>query len=193
MKAGNNTHTETITAAVAAGLLTAREARNTVADFDKPSGERCPHQRHGKGCMIYHKRPFGCRFWNCRWLGGADDTADLHRPDRAHYVIDVSPDFVRVAEDGSTVPVVQVWVDPDYPDAHHDPRLRAFLIVQARKGLAALIRLSSSKAFVLAAPPLTEDGVWREYHSNSLEAEHTAEEKIEALGPVRVEFAERHR
>lgn len=94
---------QTIATAIALGLLTARDAANTVPDFDKPAGKRCPHQRHHKGCAIYARRPFGCRFWNCRWLA-EDDTAELLRPDRAHYVIDVSPDFVR---DGDRpVPVI---------------------------------------------------------------------------------------
>ena len=72
---------ETIIAAITIGLLTPREAANTVTDFDKPAGERCPHQRHHKGCNIYSTRPFGCRIWLCRWLA-EDDTAELSRPDR---------------------------------------------------------------------------------------------------------------
>jgi len=174
---------ETIAAAIAIGVLTAREAANTVTDFDKPAGERCPHQRHHKGCAIYKRRPFGCRFWNCRWLA-EDDTAELSRPDRSHYVIDVSPDFVRA--DGRTIPVIQVWCDPKHPDAHRDPALRAFLLRRAHEGYAALIRLSNVKAFALAAPPFNSDGEWHEVHSETVENEHTAEDKVAALGALKI-------
>jgi hypothetical protein len=174
---------QTIAAAIELGLLTARDAANTVEDFDKPAGQRCPHQRHHKGCNIYSTRPFGCRFWNCRWLA-EDDTADLPRPDRSHYVIDVSPDFVR---DGDrTVPVIQVWLDPKYPNAHYDPALQAFLLRRAHEGYAALIRLDSMKAFLLAAPPFNSDGKWHEIHSKTVEREHTPEDKIKALGRFKV-------
>lgn len=176
-------HSETIEAAIELGLVTRREAANTVSDFDKPAGERCPHQRHGKGCSIYAVRPWGCRLWNCRWLS-EDDTADLQRPDRSHYVVDVSPDYVRA--DGHTVPVIQVWIDTGYPDAHKDPALRAFLLRRAHEGYAALIRLSSSKAFLLAAPPLNADGQWHEGHPKMHEHEHTAEDKVRALGAFKV-------
>lgn len=174
---------ETLAAAISVGMLTAREAAETVRDFDKPAGQRCPHQRHHKGCAIYSRRPFGCRFWNCRWLAG-DDTAELPRPDRSHYVIDVSPDFVRAGD--NNVQVVQVWIDPKYPDAHRDPALRAFLFRRAQEGTAALIRLGAMKAFVLAAPPLTGDGEWHEIHSKMVEQEHTVEDKVRALGAFQV-------
>jgi len=185
MKAGADRRlsAETIKAAIGIGLLTARDAAHTVADFDKPAGQRCPHQRHGKGCSIYAVRPFGCRFWNCRWLAG-DDTAELPRPDRCHYVIDVSPDFVRDGE--RPVPVVQVWIDSDYPDAHRDPALRAFLLRRAHEGYAALIRLSSMEAFLLVAPPFTDNGEWREIHSDVVEEEHTPEDKVRALGGMKI-------
>jgi hypothetical protein len=76
--------------------------KGMIPDFDKPAGERCPHQKHHKRCSIYGNRPFGCRIWNCRWLV-EDDTADIGRPDRSHLVIDLMPDFVtlRNNEDGS--------------------------------------------------------------------------------------------
>jgi len=175
--------TGTIEAAIKVGLLTRHDADHTVADFDKPAGQRCPHQRHHKGCSVYAVRPFGCRFWNCRWLA-EDDVADLQRPDRSHYVIDVSPDFVRDGE--RTVPVIQVWIDPDYPDAHRDPALRAFLLRSAHEGYAALIRLSSMNAFLLAAPPFFTDGEWHEIHSDVHEQEHTVEDKVKALGSMKI-------
>jgi hypothetical protein len=175
-----------LAAAIGAGLLTAHDVAKMQPDFNKPAGAPCPHQRFGKGCAIYDRRPFGCRMWSCRWLTG-DDTADLRRPDRVHYVIDISPDFVRM--DGETIPVIQVWIDPDYPDAHRDPGLRAFLERRAKEGWAALVRSSAHVAFVLLAPPMTGDGQWHALESNACaEKEHSIEDKIAALGPLQVEL-----
>jgi Putative zinc- or iron-chelating domain len=86
---------EAIPKMIEAGWARPDEFDGMIADFDKPAGERCPHQRHGKGCAIYARRPFGCRMWNCKWLGDPEGTADLSRPDRAGYVIDVMPDFIK--------------------------------------------------------------------------------------------------
>ena len=123
---------ETIKLAIGAGLLTAAEALDATADFHKAAGARCPHQRRSCGCKIYERRPLGCRFWNCRWLLN-DDTAALERPEKSHYVIDISPDYVTQA--GKTIPVLQIWCDRDYPDAHRDPELRAF--IERQTGYAA--------------------------------------------------------
>jgi hypothetical protein len=71
-----------------------------------------------------------CRLWSCRWLV-EDDTADLRRPDRSHYVIDMMPDFVPCgttrAATLSTFNACKFWGDPPYPDAHRDPALRGDL------------------------------------------------------------------
>ena len=138
-----------------------------VPTIDKRAGERCPHQRANVGCNIYPSRPMCCQVWNCRWLVN-DDTADLRRPDRSRYVIDVMPDIVRlVPNDGSKpmeVQVVQVWVDPKYRDAHKDPALRAYLERRAEKdGMAAIIRFNEGEALILFAPHLT-GGDWREHY-----------------------------
>lgn len=139
-----------------------------VEEIGKAAGEKCKHQRHssnGKGCCrVYQKRgfPLSCALWSCRWLNGSD-TSDLSRPDRSHYVIDAMPDEVYLPQDdGSTIaaPVVQVWVDPKYPDAHRDPALRAYLERRGEEGLAAIIRYSSYDAFALAPPSLTGTGEW---------------------------------
>src|SRR2546423_255596 len=90
--------------------------------LNKPAGARCKHQKFGKGCMVYHRpgMPPECAIWNCRWLVN-DDTADLPRPDRAHYVIDLIPDYVTLVNDETgekqNVEVVQVWIDPKHPAA----------------------------------------------------------------------------
>jgi len=67
-------------------------------NLDKPAGERCRYQRH-TGCTVYNTAlmPACCKMWNCRWLGN-DDTGDLSRPDRSHYVIDIMPDYVTVVD-----------------------------------------------------------------------------------------------
>jgi hypothetical protein len=88
----------TINGLVQIGMVPSNFMDGRIEDFDKPAGQRCPHQRHGKGCRVYEKRPFGCTFWVCRWLVD-DDTKDLERPDRSHYVIDSSPDFVTDQDD----------------------------------------------------------------------------------------------
>jgi hypothetical protein len=87
--------------------------------------------------------------WSCRWLVN-DDTADMRRPDRAGYVIDMMPDFITI-QDNETgaltkVEVVQIWVDPRRPDAHRDPALRAYLERRAAEGKAALVRFDSKEA-----------------------------------------------
>lgn len=161
-------------------------------EWTKPAGERCQHQRHSKGCAIYAERPFGCRTWNCRWVVN-DDTADLRRPDRSRYVIDVMPDYVTWI-DGNTgkrseVPVVVIWLDPDFPDAHRDPALRAYLDRRAAEGMAALVRLGATKGFTLIAPRMAEDHQWHEVHSPrdaALEPEHSVADIVAALGPMRI-------
>jgi hypothetical protein len=141
------------------GLADTRELNGMLNDFDKPAGCRCPHQRAGKGCTVYQKRPFGCRYWSCRWLVG-NDTQDLPRPDRCGYVIDLMPDFIQV--DGTPVEVVQVWVDPRRPDVHRDPKLRAYLARHGEQGKAAIVRLNASDGIILFPPALSSDGQWHE-------------------------------
>jgi hypothetical protein len=137
----------------------------------KAAGVRCPHQRHHKGCAIYRNRPFCCQMWNCRWLVN-DDTADLPRPDRAHYVIDIMPDVIRARDDntGKVVdyPAIQVWVDRDYPAAHRDPALRAYLARRGeQEGAVAIIRYSESDGFVLIPPALNDARQWIEHESTA--------------------------
>jgi hypothetical protein len=132
--------------------------------FDKAAGARCPHQRHKAGCTVYDRRPFGCRYWECLWLSG-DDTADMRRPDRAHYVLDPAIDYITVvAPSGERIPygAVQVWVDRDYPDAHRDPVLRAFIERRGREGWVTIIRYSHDEAFPLVPPSMADDGQWHE-------------------------------
>jgi len=157
-----------------------------VVALDKLANQKCRHQKFGKGCAVYHRRgmPSECAIWNCRWLV-SDDTDDLSRPDRSHYVIDMMPDFVTVRDDntGNSFPieVVQVWVDPKHRDAHRDPALRAYLSRRAAEGKAALIRYGSNEAFTLLAPSFCDDGEWHEEGGTSENRTHTVTEIAEAL------------
>lgn len=156
-----------------------------VRELKKLAGARCAHQRHGKGCAIYGRHPPSCALWSCVWLSGRD-AADLRRPDRSHYVIDIMPDFITAVPQGQTpirLPVIQVWIDPNFPDAHRDPALRAYIEKRCEQegGLAAIIRYDSAKAFVLFPPAISSDGQWHEEHSGQLVEAHTAAEIAAAL------------
>jgi hypothetical protein len=153
-----------------------------VEEFGKSANERCRHQRAGKGCAIYRQRPLSCALWNCRWLVDPD-AADLPRPDRAHYVLDVMPDYVTLTmEDtgeATPIPVVQVWVDPAYRDTHRAKSFRDWL---DRRHICALIRYGSRDGFLLAPPSVTGSG-WQEKQSNSTtEQRHSLEDVAKVLG-----------
>ena len=164
------------------------EPWRTGKPLTKLAGERCPHQKFGKGCGVYNTRamPNCCQVWNCRWLVN-DDAAELSRPDRAHYVIDVMPDFITVNNDETgeknNIQVVQIWIDPKHPHAHRDPALRRWLFRQAQKGNAAIIRYNSKDAIVIFAPPFDSNGEWHEIeHGMTSVKTHALEEVIAALG-----------
>lgn len=169
-----------------------------VVELHKGANERCKHQRH-TGCTIYAKRPFSCQAWNCRWLLN-DDADDLRRPDHSHYVIDVMPDYVT-ARDNNTgteqhCQVVQIWVDPRFPDAHRDPALRAYLLRRGEDGIASIIRYSASDGFVLFPPNMSADHQWHEQRGETVDrggdgVDHLAR-MAQALGSnVEMHFKER--
>lgn len=153
------------------------------AEIAKPAGMRCVSQRH-TGCAVYSKRPHSCREWSCRWLLEMD-TADLRRPDFAHYVLDLTPDFVTIKVEGGDIqiPVVQVWVDPRHRDAHRDPALREYLARRGEEqGMAALIRYDSHEGFVIFPPALTNGRGWIENYDGVSGEQHTAEQLL-AVAP----------
>lgn len=160
-----------------------------VPEFDKLAGVRCAHQRSHKGCAVYGHHPLSCRVWSCSWLSD-DDAGDLSRPDRAHYVIDCMPDFIEIdAHDGhpaQKVPVIQIWIDPKYPDAHRDPALRAYIERRSIRegGMAALVRYDNERAIVLFPPSVTDEGIWHEEGSGLAAKEHTAAEIAAVLRAV---------
>lgn len=138
-----------------------------VKTIDKIGFTRCQHQRVGKGCSVYGKSamPFECGLWSCNWLTGIG-TEGMHRPDRCHYVIDPMPDMIGRLLNGVTrdVMVVQVWVDPAYPDAHRDPALRAYIAQRAeRDNMPTLCRIGPGKCLLLVAPCMSENGEWIEH------------------------------
>jgi len=153
-------------------------------EINKPAGERCQHQKHGVGCKIYPRRPSSCAMWSCRWLT-MDDTADLRRPDRSRYVLDLIPDHVtlRRNEDGAamTIEVVQIWCDPHAPDAWRDPALLAYLERRGKDGIAALIRFDNKRGIGVFPPTMASDGRWHEYPQGELMPEHSLADTLEAL------------
>jgi sarcosine oxidase delta subunit len=158
-----------------------------VGSVNKLAGQRCQHQRHHKGCAVYAKLERvspECRFWSCRWLIEAD-TADMSRPDRSHYVIDIMPDYLtlRHNETGEAThhQVVQIWVDPKYPDAHRDPALRRFLERRAKDGVVGLVRWSNTEGMAIFPPELSENGEWNEARSALSEKNHSIADVIKAL------------
>lgn len=165
-----------IHAMVEHGLASYADYAGARAEWTKAAGQRCQYQRR-TGCAIYADRPGSCRMWSCRWLS-ADDTADLPRPDRSHYVIDVTPDYITLQNSHTgrqtPMPVITVWLDPGYPEAHRDPALRAYVERRAAEGAATLFRLSERAGFVLFAPALSDDGQWHEVGSAAVLPQHSA-------------------
>jgi len=150
-----------------------------IKTFVKPAGQRCLHQKAGVGCRVHgtDAMPMSCKLWSCRWLMG-EDTQDLQRPDRTHYVIDPMPDFVT--QEGRAMEVVQVWVDPAYPDAHRDPALRRWI---ERRNKPALIRYSERVGMLVAPPACNEDNEWLEIPTQDTgEEQHSMNQLAETLG-----------
>lgn len=137
-----------------------------VRSLRKPANHKCTYQT-SKGCGVYHKPGFPpeCGMWSCRWLTD-DDTSTLHRPDRAHYVVDDVPDLVTVRDDTGATPnrdlyVVQVWVDPAHPDAWQDKALLHYIEHRgALHGEAMLVRFGSAQALAVIPPSLSADKGW---------------------------------
>lgn len=97
------------------------------------------------------------------------------------------PDFVTIRDavtgEAQNIQVVQIWVDPNYRDAHRDPALRRWLMRRAEKGIAALVRFNSKEALAVFAPPFDSAGQWREIASGvSAGRTHLFTEIAKALG-----------
>jgi hypothetical protein len=148
-----------------------------VRELQKPANTRCEHQSAARGCRIYHRRgfPASCAVWSCRWLNG-HDTADMLRPDRAGYVLDVVPDAVQATNNETgekyMVTVVQVWVAPG-AEPLHDPRLLRYAERQAEDGVALLLRYGSNSAVAVFPPKLATDGGWHIVGGDSMQRVET--------------------
>ena len=162
-----------------------------VREVNKPGGTRCQHQRMGKGCSIYAKRPLSCRLWNCRWLA-EDDTHDQRRPDLSHVVIDVMPDFVTMQENVTgrrrEIPVIQVWVDPRHRDAWKATEIISFFERRSADGFGAIIRYSETDATVIFPPvlaqKLTGQAGWIVHETGLGEATHDQDTIAEVMTRV---------
>lgn len=159
-----------------------------VPPLGKVAGQKCKHQSHAKGCAIHARLARlvpECSVWNCRWLV-ENDTADLRRPDRSHYVLDIMPDFVTLRDDETGkvqhIQTVQIWVDPKFPDAHRDPALRAYLERRAEENIVGLIRWGETEGMAIFPPGLSSDGEWHEKASGVRTEGHKPEELLRALG-----------
>jgi hypothetical protein len=160
-----------------------------VKSVAKLAGDRCSHQRHHKGCDVY-ARLMGvapeCKLWSCRWLV-EDDVEGLSRPDRSHYVLDLLPDHITITNEAtgevSHVEVVQIWVDPRYPDAHRDPALRAFLERKAKDNIVGLVRYDNTRGLVIFPPELSDNRQWNEVSQGLTGKEHSLFDTIKALAP----------
>jgi len=116
------------------------------------------------------------------------ECSTIARPDRSHVVIDIAPDFVTGTDDATgkveKIRVVQLWCDPNYPDAWRAQPIRDWIELKARQGFAALIRYSGREAQAVFAPPLT-GGAWVEKpRQMATEHEHSAADKAAVIGKV---------
>lgn len=141
-----------------------------VEEIKKKANQWCPHvrtvmHRDGPGCGIYKTRPHSCSGWDCLWTLDDSFGPEL-QPCIAHVVFDVATDRIALTDvDGarSEREVIQLWVDPSYPEAHRAPAVRAMVaMIAERTGLATLVRFGSSEAFVVVAPVLSSTGDWWE-------------------------------
>ena len=152
-----------------------------VVELDKGACEVCKHQRYAKGCAIYTERPSSCITWSCGWLLDEELDPNFKRPDKAHYLIDPAPDYVTVFDNISQetirLPVLQIWVDPKYPNAHRDKALRNTLIDNY---LIGIVRFNSNDALTLIPPAMNMDKQWAEVVGDQ-EDEHTPAQIVDAL------------
>lgn len=158
-----------------------------VKELDKPPSKWCTHARPGaqRPCTIYSERPRTCKVWSCVWLTNDDSGPALRRPDQSHYVIDPAPDFVGrtlTMRDGSTqterIPVIQVWCDPNYPDAWRDPALQEVMLKMSYARVGTVIRFGSERGIVIFPPPISPDGQWMIIPQRTTGEENTIEDII---------------
>jgi hypothetical protein len=166
-----------------------------VVSLDKKANEKCQFQKFHKGCGVYNtsKMPLECHVWNCRWLVN-DDTADLSRPDRSHYVVDLFPDWIGIRDNDTgeeqRFEVVQIWCDPNHPEAHRDPKLREFLMRRAKERIIGMIRYNSWDMILIIAPELNKENKWIEIMNK---ANHWRPEQLLTDAMVKAEYEDRNK
>jgi hypothetical protein len=99
------------------------------------------------------------------------------------------PDFITLVYDETgaltNVEVVQIWVDPSYPDAHRDPALRAYIERRGEEGIAGIVRYSELRAITIFPPSMSKDGEWHEVTHGQVKPERTALERFEGIASAR--------
>ena len=68
-----------------------------VEELGKLANQKCQYQKDG--CSIYPNRPLSCNVWACGWL--MNETDDIERPDKIHYIIDIRPDIVQIIDNNT--------------------------------------------------------------------------------------------
>lgn len=158
-----------------------------VRSIDKPGFTWCKHAKPGSNhtCTIYDHKPIECTIWNCFYLDCLlhGTAPPFDRPDRTHYVVDMS--FDVVGWDDRDYPAVQVWEDPAYKGAwRDDKRLRRFIHDAAEKNVLTLIRHTPIRGTVILAPPLVQE--WTEIRQDYT-MNLTDQQKVERLGNLGLE------
>jgi hypothetical protein len=62
-----------------------------------------------------------------------------------------------------TIPVLQIWVDPAFPNAHRDTKLRNY--IEKLNGWAGIVRYNSKDSLILMPPSMTKENKWYEVTS----------------------------
>ena len=155
-----------------------------VADIDKPANRWCQFAKPGSehACTVWgtDRKPGCCTLWECLWLSQPEVTPELARPDKAHYVIDGGMDMIGVND--TKVMALQVWCDPNYPNAHRDPALRRLMERLGHAGIATLVRLGNAEGIAIFPPSMTPDGRWFEHRGPNTGRQTTPEELRAAFG-----------
>lgn len=154
-----------------------------ISELGKKAGVRCSNQKFGVGCKVHGspRQPFSCRFWSCWWL--LNPAFDLPRPDRAGYVVDMSPDFVVLGADvfkDKRVPALQVWADPKRPDAWRGGMDWIKRTIEERDAVC-VVRFDSRAAIVVVPPKLSDGRGWIEVDSYMMKAETAASVKEDMI------------
>jgi hypothetical protein len=93
---------------------------------------------------------------------------------------------VTIVSEGqeTNIQVVQIWVDPNYPDAHRDPALRRWLERREKQQILGLVRYNERSALCLLPPAWNTEGVWTEFPISKMhrQEQHSATEIARALG-----------